>query len=69
MNHEAYLSQIGLDYANWDDDYGQTIPGVVTSDGGNAYTGLITISWAGSYSLSLQVGGIDVPGYPVTISV
>ena len=70
IDHASYVSQIiGLDYANWATDYGSTITGTVTSDGGNAYTGLLTISWAGQYTLSVQVGGVDVPGYPVTIGV
>ena len=68
-NHDSYVSEIGLDYADWDTDYDQTINGVVTDDGGYAYTGVMTISWAGQYSLDVYVSGTSVTGYPQTITV
>ena len=50
-------------------DAAQTINGVVTADGGNAYTGVLTINVAGSYSLAVEVSGTAVTGYPQTITV
>ena len=68
-NHDSYVSKIGLDYANWESDYGTTINGAITDNGDTTYNGAININWAGQYSLAVQVGGSDVIGYPVTINV
>lgn len=69
MNHDAHISRIGLDYENWESAYGRVINGAVTDNGDTTYTGVMTIYWAGEYTITIQVSGVDVPDYPATLTV
>ena len=64
-NHDDWSSPIGVaDFADWQSVYGTSILGTAIDKNDGTMIGSMTIQRAGTYTLSITVGGIHIKGSP-----